>query len=42
MGEYQPNAVLPDPGFALNAGNIYYQRHDMWGCVLYDEGFLDQ
>ena len=41
-GEYQPNAVLPDPGFALTAGNIQYQRDDMWGCVLYDEGFLDQ
>lgn len=41
-GDTQPNAVLPDPGFALTAGNIYYQRHDMWGCVLYDEGFLDQ
>lgn len=42
MGETQPNAVLPDPGFALTAGNIYYQRSDMWGCVLYDEGFLDK
>jgi ABC-type sugar transport system substrate-binding protein len=41
-GDYQPNAVLPDPGFALTAGNIHYQRDDMWGCVLYDEGFLDQ
>ena len=41
-GEAQPNAVLPDPGFALTAGNIQYQRSDMWGCVLYDEGFLDQ
>lgn len=41
MGDAQPNAVLPDPGFALTAGNIQYQRLDMWGCVLYDEGFLD-
>jgi ABC-type sugar transport system substrate-binding protein len=41
-GETQPNAELLDPGFALTAGNIYYQRSDMWGCVLYDEGFLDQ
>ncbi|MCA9884891.1 MAG: sugar ABC transporter substrate-binding protein [Anaerolineae bacterium] len=40
-GDYQPNAVLPDPGFALTAANIQYQRSDMWGCVLYDEGFLD-
>jgi len=41
-GNYQPNEVLPDPGFALTAANIQYQRDDMWGCVLYDEGFLDQ
>jgi ABC-type sugar transport system substrate-binding protein len=41
-GETQPNEVLLDPGFALSAGNIQYQRSDMWGCVLYDEGFLDQ
>ncbi|MDZ4766649.1 MAG: substrate-binding domain-containing protein, partial [Chloroflexota bacterium] len=41
-GETQPNAVLLDPGFALTAGNIYFQRADMWGCVLYDEGFLNQ
>jgi inositol transport system substrate-binding protein len=41
-GDAQPNAVLPDPGFALTAGNIEFQRDDMWGCVLYDEGFLDQ
>lgn len=41
-GETQPNAVLDDPGFALTAANIQYQRDDMWGCVLYDEGFLDQ
>jgi len=41
-GDYQPNAVLPDPGFALTAGNFEFRRDDMWGCVLYDEGFLDQ
>jgi inositol transport system substrate-binding protein len=41
-GETQPNAVLLDPGFALTAANIQFQRSDMWGCVLYDEGFLDQ
>jgi inositol transport system substrate-binding protein len=41
-GEAQPNEVLLDPGFALTAGNIEFQRSDMWGCVLYDEGFLDQ
>jgi len=41
-GETQPNEVLLDPGFALTAGNIQFQRSDMWGCVLYDEGFLDQ
>lgn len=40
-GETQPNAVLLDPGFALTAGNIQFQRSDMWGCVLYDEGFLN-
>ncbi len=38
----QPNEVLLDPGFALTAGNIRWQRSDMWGCVLYDEGFLNQ
>ncbi len=41
-GETQPNEVLIDPGFALTAGNIQFQRSDMWGCVLYDEGFLNQ
>jgi ABC-type sugar transport system substrate-binding protein len=40
-GDFQPNAVLPDPGFALTAGNFEFRRNDMWGCVLYDEGFLD-
>jgi inositol transport system substrate-binding protein len=41
-GETQPNDVLIDPGFALTAANIHFQRSDMWGCVLYDEGFLNQ
>jgi ABC-type sugar transport system substrate-binding protein len=41
-GETQPNEVLLDPGFALTAANIQFDRSDMWGCVLYDEGFLDQ
>ncbi|NJR12422.1 sugar ABC transporter substrate-binding protein [bacterium] len=41
-GETQPNEVLLDPGFALTAANIQFDRADMWGCVLYDEGFLDQ
>jgi hypothetical protein len=34
--------VLLDPGFALTAGNFNWQSNDMWGCVLYREGFLDQ
>lgn len=41
-GETQPNAVLLDPGFALTLGNLPWQRNDMWGCRLLDEGFLDQ
>jgi ABC-type sugar transport system substrate-binding protein len=41
-GETQPNEVLLDPGFALTAGNIQFNRDDMWGCVLLDDGFLDQ
>jgi ABC-type sugar transport system substrate-binding protein len=41
-GETQVNEVLLDPGFALTAGNIQFQRSEMWGCVLYDEGFLDE
>jgi inositol transport system substrate-binding protein len=41
-GVTQPNEVMLDPGFALTAGNIRWQRNDMWGCVLYDEGFLNQ
>jgi inositol transport system substrate-binding protein len=41
-GDTQPNEVLLDPGFALTAGNYNWQRTDMWGCRLFDEGFLDQ
>jgi len=41
-GETQPNAVLLDPGFALTQGNAPWARNNMWGCVLYDDGFLDQ
>jgi inositol transport system substrate-binding protein len=40
--EAQPNAVLLDPGFALTQGNIQFDRTKMWGCVLYDEGFLNK
>jgi ABC-type sugar transport system substrate-binding protein len=40
-GETRPNEVLLDPGFALTAANIQFDRSEMWGCVLYDEGFLD-
>lgn len=41
-GETQPNEVLLDPGFALTLGNLPWQRSDMWGCQLLDDGFLDQ
>jgi ABC-type sugar transport system substrate-binding protein len=41
-GNTQPNEVLLDPGFSLNAGNIDFQEMDMWGCVLLADGFLDQ
>jgi inositol transport system substrate-binding protein len=41
-GDTQPNEVRLDPGFALTAANIQFNRSDMWGCVLYDAGFLDQ
>ncbi|NDJ61834.1 MAG: sugar ABC transporter substrate-binding protein [Chloroflexi bacterium] len=41
-GEFQPNEVIEDPGFALTAGNIIWREMDMWGCVLLAEGFLDQ
>lgn len=38
----RPNAVLQDPGFSLNAGNLDVREKDMWGCVLLAEGFLDK
>jgi len=41
-GEFQPNEVIEDPGFALTAASLDYQEMDMWGCVLLDQGFLDQ
>ncbi len=41
-GDAQPNEVIEDPGFALTAGNIDQREMDMWGCVLLDQGFLDQ
>ncbi len=41
-GETQPNEVLLDPGFALTSASIPYDRADMWGCVLFDDGFLDR
>ncbi|MCS6835415.1 MAG: sugar ABC transporter substrate-binding protein [Anaerolineae bacterium] len=41
-GQTRPNEVLLDPGFALTAANIQFNRNDMWGCVLYDQGFLDK
>lgn len=33
-GNPQPNEVIEDPGFALTAGNIFFDEFDMWGCVL--------
>lgn len=41
-GNTRPNEVLLDPGFALTAANIQFDRSDMWGCVLYDQGFLNE
>jgi inositol transport system substrate-binding protein len=41
-GETRPNEVLLDPGFALTAGNTRFQRNEMWGCVLLDDGFLNR
>ncbi len=40
-GEYAPNVVIEDPGFALTADSITDSEMDMWGCVLLAEGFLD-
>lgn len=41
-GNYQPNEIIPDPGFALTLGTLDFEEMDMWGCVLFSEGFLDQ
>lgn len=41
-GETQPNEIILDNGFALTSGNILWEEMDMWGCVLLEEGFLDQ
>jgi ABC-type sugar transport system substrate-binding protein len=41
-GNTQPNEVRLDPGFALTSASIQFERDAMWGCVLYDQGFLDQ
>ncbi len=41
-GEFAPNEVIDDPGFALTSANIQFREMDMWGCVLLAEGFLDQ
>ncbi|WP_108663301.1 sugar ABC transporter substrate-binding protein [Acuticoccus kandeliae] len=39
-GEYTPNQVIEDPGFALTSANLGEREMDMWGCVLLSEGFL--
>ncbi|WMS41974.1 sugar ABC transporter substrate-binding protein [Acuticoccus sp. MNP-M23] len=41
-GEYAPNEVIADPGFALTSANIGEREKDMWGCVLLADGFLDK
>jgi inositol transport system substrate-binding protein len=41
-GNTQPNEVRLDPGFALTAGNLPWERDNMWGCTLLDQGFLDK
>lgn len=41
-GNTQPNEQVFDPGFALTSANYPFARTDMWGCVLYDAGFLNQ
>ena len=41
-GEYAPNAVVEDPGFALTSANLGEREGDMWGCVLLADGFLDK
>ena len=39
-GEYAPNEVIEDPGFALTSANLGEREQDMWGCVLLADGFL--
>lgn len=41
-GEYAPNEVIEDPGFALTHANMGEREMDTWGCVLLSEGFLDR
>jgi inositol transport system substrate-binding protein len=41
-GDTQPNAVLPDPGFALTSASIPFEEQRMWGCKLLAEGFLNK
>ncbi len=41
-GEYAPNEVIEDPGFALTSANLAEREGDMWGCVLLEQGFLDK
>jgi ABC-type sugar transport system substrate-binding protein len=36
-GETQPDEWIPDPGFALTAGNLAEREMDMWGCILLAE-----
>jgi inositol transport system substrate-binding protein len=33
-GNTQPDEWIPDPGFALTAGNFAERAMDMWGCIL--------
>ena len=41
-GEYAPNEVIEDPGFALTSANLGEREQDMWGCVLLADGFLNK
>jgi ABC-type sugar transport system substrate-binding protein len=41
-GETDPNAVVPDGGFALTSANLADREKDMWGCRLLADGFLDK
>ncbi len=41
-GEYAPNQVIEDPGFALTSANLGEREKDMWGCVLLADGFLNK